>query len=266
MVGWFRWGGLGRVLGKRMAAGLTAADWAWIAGLGVLLPLIWHGFFTRVPAFHGRDIFFGAELADKLSASKLPDPVEYLVAPVFLGNSIGLAQCLGTLLFILTSVVWVAGWRVALRGRVLGFGGRRTGKWFGWTGPFAAALSLPATALPAIEFGRGGVPERGDLLPAAVLLGYAVLWLLVVLVRAAFLGRPDRGLERATVARVLVPAFLCAAIATGIAGRLAAAEHRRWLARDPLGVISEQYDGLTKYEFLATRMIREKLLAAFREE
>ncbi len=266
MVGWFRWGGLGRVLGKRMAAGLTAADWAWIAGLGVILPLIWHGFFTRVPAFHGRDIFFGAELADKLSASKLPDPVEYLVAPVFLDNSIGLAQCLGTLLFILTSVVWVAGWRVALRGRVLGFGGRRTGKWFGWTGPLAAALSLPATALPAIEFGRGGVPERGDLLPAAVLLGYAVLWLLVVLVRAAFLGRPDRGLERATVARVLVPAFLCAAIATGIAGRLAAAEHRRWLARDPLGVISEQYDGLTKYQFLTTRMMREKLLAAFREE
>jgi hypothetical protein len=68
------------------------------------------------------------------------------------------------------------------------------------------------------------------------------------------------------VARVLVPAFLCAAIATGIAGRLAAAEHRRRLAPAPHGGISEQYDGLTKYEFITTRMIREKLLAAFREE
>jgi hypothetical protein len=91
-----------------------------------------------------------------------------------------------------------------------------------------------------------------------------VLWLLVVLARAA-LGRPAHGLERATVARVLVSGFLCAAIAIGIAGRFAAAEHRHWMALDPFGVVAPQYNGVTKYEYLTTRWLQERLLSSFRD-
>ncbi len=259
LLGWFRWGGLGRTLGKRMAEGLTPRDWAWILGLGILAPLAWHGVVTRIPAFHARDIFFHIPIEKKYLFSTTPVIVNVIEEHSPL-NIIGILQCLSTLILLATATVRVASWRVAKRGRVFGFGRKRFASWFAWTGPLAAALALPACGIPAMVFAAGGAPEPRQLLPAAALLGYAVLWLLVVSGRAAF-GLPSRGLERAITARVLVPAILMAAVALGVAGRLAAAEHRHWMARTPFGVLSPRYDGVTKYEHLATRWIQEQLLS-----
>jgi len=263
VFGWFRLGRLDRTMGRRLSEGLTPADWAWIVVGGIFVPLAWHGLATRIPAFHGRAIFLNIPIVKEYVFAKHPEFTNIVTTPAPI-NIIAILQCFATLFFIVTSVVWIAGRRVALRGRVLGFGRRRFSKWFGWTGPLAAALALPACALPAIVFDSGEIPESRHLLPAAILLGYAALWLLVVFGRAVF-GLPSRGLERATVARALVPAFLCAAIAVGVAGRFAAAEHRHWLALDPFGVADPQYGGITKYEYRTTRWLQERLLSSFRD-
>jgi hypothetical protein len=260
LLGWFRGGGLGRTLGKRLADSLTPRDWAWILGVGILAPLVWHGLVTRIPAFHAREIFFHIPVEKEYLFSTKPLIVNVLEEHSPL-NIIGILQCLSTLLFIATATVRTANWRVAKAGRVFGFGRKRIASWFAWTAPIAAALALPACGIPAMVFAAGGAPEPRQLLAAAVLIGYAVLWLLVVGGRAVF-GLPRRGLERATTARVLVAAFLVAAIAVGVAGRLAAVEHRRSVAINPFGVPSPRYDGSTKYDHRVVQWIRERLLGA----
>jgi hypothetical protein len=153
-------------------------------------------------------------------------------------------------LMIVLPVV-IAGWRLAKRGAPLGLASRRA--WIGMAAAACAMLAVPAFG--AIMLG----PNEIMLGAASILLGVSVLWLVVGFFRNV-LGRDVHALRRATLARMVLPAWVFGMGVMAVSMPIHYAQERRWIQQDVLSRISAEKPAPNLYEWDVTQQLRKELL------
>ncbi|MCX6866482.1 MAG: hypothetical protein NTV46_09745 [Verrucomicrobia bacterium] len=212
----------------RMLDLLRPADWAWLLSGGALLPLLWYFVITRLTPLGVRE--WSLKSTDCLQA---------------LGQ-------FGSLVVLMVVCPVVMSIRIlGTRGAVLGLAARRP--WPGGLAVAAAAVGIPA-------FGAV-IWQTNDrlLLYASLLLALAVLWLLVGFCRNIFCRRVH-ALRRATLARMVIPAWILGMLGFALAVPLHYAEERFWIQQDHLLEISAAAPALSRYEYDVTQILRAELL------
>ena len=194
---------------RGLAAGLIplfkAVDAAWVAGLGILLPLAWHIGITRFTPLGCR--YLGL--------------MEWDMMP-------GLQQAGGSLLFSACMLQQTLRWRLAKRMGLIGL--RASKLWSGWTVAAVAALFVPAIGMVVM------VPRQQEtfLLLGSSMAGIPMLWLIWRAGMTA-LQPQEAALEGVLLSRLLVPAYTVAAGVLLLAVVPLQKEERKWVARDTLG-------------------------------
>jgi hypothetical protein len=203
-------------------------EWAWILLGGILLPVLWYSAITRLTPLSAREwsLHWTAFIQPSCQFGALV--VMMVIFPVVIAS-----RCL------------------AKRGGPPGPATRRP--WFGWLAAGSAALAIPAFGV--IPYGR-----RDMLLyVAAVLLGIAMCWLLVGFVRCVF-GRAVHAPRRATLARMVLPAWILGMLVCALAVPLHYAEERHWIQQDRLLEITVDAPALSRYEYNVTQVLRAELM------
>jgi hypothetical protein len=194
---------------RGLAAGLIplfkSVDVAWLGGLGILLPLVWHIGITRFTPLGCRHIGL----------------MEWDMMP-------GLQQAGGSLLFSVCMLQQTLRWRLAKRMGLIGL--RPPKLWTGWAVAAVAALFVPAIGLVIL------VPRQQEifLVLGSSMAGIPLLW---VIWRAGMtaLQPQEAALEGVLLSRLLVPAYTVAAGVLLLAVAPLQKEERRWVAQDTLG-------------------------------
>jgi hypothetical protein len=217
-----------RVLAPRMLDLLRPSDWAWILLGGVMLPVLWYLTITRLTPLSARE--WSPRMTD-------------FIQPV----------CQFSSLLALTVILPVVIATKCLGKRGAAFGLTNHRPWFGWLAAGCAALAIPAFGV--MGYGR----ERLFLNAAALLLGVAVLWLLVGFIRNV-LGRPVHALRRATLARLVLPAWILGMLGFALAVPLLYDTERHWIQHDRLLEIAADAPSLSRYEYAVTQVLRAELL------
>lgn len=245
----FRVSALSRRLAARMTELLRPADWAWIVGLGILLPFAYVMGINRLTPLGGRE--FG------MRGTALPMPA---------------CHFLGLLVLWLLVPVQIIRWRLARRAG--GFGFSRPSL-IGWVAvawavafvPWIGWIAISAAHLPVWKLLGLTLSQRIGLSPITMLsqvyrpllfvLGVPALWLCGVAARG-LLGGADRHFHRAAAARVLVVSWAAALGVVCLASQgFKAAEHY-WFVRDELGRMDPAQPAWSVYEFrVATQMRKE---------
>jgi hypothetical protein len=226
----FRQNLLVRVLSKRMLDLLRPADWAWIMICGILLPVIWFYVITRLTPLGARE--WSLRRLDFIPAS-------------------GQFGSLAALLVIFPGVL--ASSRLCKRGAPLGLCARF--RWIGKSAAVAAALAIPAFGAIELNIAGGRIP----LIIACALLGFSVLWMLVEFGRNT-LGLHLYALRRATLARMVHPAWIFGMLIMAVSAPLHYAEERFWIRQDKLFEITAEHPAPTRYEWEVTQVLRKELL------
>jgi hypothetical protein len=219
-----------RRLSGRLADLLKPVDWAWILGGGVVLPFLFYLAIYRLTPLGARDWS--------------------IVASIFIVPA-GQVAAMGFLMIVLP--VLIARWRLGKRGAVLGWHEGRA--WMGWTAVVCGALSLPVFGL---GFASGSAGEKVMMI-AAALLGILVLAWLVLGLRAVFSKRPAL-LRRATLSRVLVPAYALGMLLMVASMPFYHAAEKRWLAQDRLMEITPEAPAMSRYEWQVAQALRAENL------
>lgn len=219
-----------RRLSGRLVDLLKPVDWAWILGGGVVLPFLFYLVIYRLTPLGARDWS--------------------IVASIFIVPA-GQVAAMGFLMIVLP--VLIARWRLGKRGAVLGWHKGRA--WMGWAAVICGTLSLPVFGL---GFASGSAGET-VMMAAAALLGILVLAWLVLGLRAVFSKRPAL-LRRATLSRVLVPAYALGMLLMVASMPLYHAAEKRWLARDRLMEITPETPALNRYEWQVAQALRAENL------
>jgi hypothetical protein len=217
-------------LSRRLEDLLRPADWAWILGGGVGLPMLFYLVIYRLTPLGARDW--------SLAASAFIVPA-------------GQAAAMGLLMIVLP--VLIARWRLGKRGAALGWYKGRA--WMGWTAVACGALSLPVFGL---SFASGKGSEVVMMVASALLGILALAWLLLGL-RAVFSKRPAL-LRRVTLSRVLVPAYAFGMLLMAASMPLYHAAEKRWLAQDRLMEITPEAPALSRYEWQVAQALRAENL------
>lgn len=194
---------------RGLAAGLMALfkrrDFAWLAGLGILLPLLWHIAVIRFTPLGCRDLGLNG-------ISMVPPAVLQIIASV---------------LFAWCMLLQTARWRIAKRAGLVGL--RCGGMWVGWTAAAIAALCVPAAGIL-----RYLPPNEEYLLFGVPVLGLPTLWLIWRTGLAMFQPR-EAALGGVLACRLLVPLFTAAAALCLLLMFPLRAEEKKWVALDHLG-------------------------------
>lgn len=217
-------------LSRRLEDLLSPADWAWILGGGVGLPMLFYLTIYRLTPLGARDWSIAASA---------------FIVPA------GQAAAMGLLMIVLP--VLIARWRLGKRGAVLGWHKGRA--WMGWAAVICGALSLPVFGL---SFASGTGSEVVMMVASALLGILALAWLLLGL-RAVFSKRPAL-LRRATLSRVLVPAYALGMLLMAASMPLYHAAEKRWLAQDRLMEITPEAPALSRYEWQVAQALRAENL------
>ena len=225
-----RAGLLVRRISARLEQVLRPIDWAWILGGGVLAPFLFYLAIYRLSPLGARDW--------SLSASAFLVPSGQIAA-------------MGFLMIVLP--VLIAGRKLGRRGAMLGW--EKDHAWLGWSAVACGALSLPVTGL-SFASGKG---SEITMTIAALLLGVLALGWLAIGIRAVFSKRPAL-LRRATLSRILVPAYALAMLFMVASMPLYHAAEKHWLAQDRLTEISPDAPALSRYEWQVARALRAELL------
>ncbi len=219
------------LLSARTADLLHRADWLWIIGGGVIIPLLWHLAVTRLSPIASR------ETSLSWTAFIMPS-----------------CEFGGLLVTALVFPTFIASRRLSKRAACLGLAPRR--RWTGWLATACAFLSIPAAGTMML------FPSAISFTAIQVLLGIPLVWLISGFIRGLF-GRPEHFLRRATLAHIILPAWLLGMIAFTISMPLHHAEERHWIRQDTLLRISPDKPGL-RYEYDVTQVLRAELLAMVR--
>jgi hypothetical protein len=212
----------------RMLDLLRPADWAWLLSGGVLMPLLWYFVITRLTPLGARE--WSLKSTDCLQA-------------------FGQFGSFVALMVVFPVVMSIR--MLGKRGAVLGLAARRP--WPGGLAVAAAALGIPA-------FGAVMWQTNDRLLLYAFLLpALAVLWLLVGFCRNIFCRRVH-ALRRATLVRMVIPAWILGMLGFALAVPLHYAGERCWIQQDHLLEISAEAPSLTRYEYDVTQILRAELL------
>jgi hypothetical protein len=210
---------------------LRPADFAWVGGLGIALPALWHGAVTGGTPLGGRDLTIRV----------------WEMKPLAL-------QAAGSFLFASCLLVQSARWRLAKRGGFLGF---RPVLWPGWVMAAVAALFVPATG--AVHYLPKWQEEYLNFGSAAA--GLPLLWLLWRAF-ALILGPRGAALPGVLVCRMLVPAFLAAAAVLLAVTPLLKREEVKWITRTTLGVPDPAGSGWSAADARMAGWKRQRMLEA----
>lgn len=218
-------------LSKRLQDLFRWNDWVWILGGGIVIPVLWYFAITRLTPFS----------APEWSMR----PSGFLLPAAQLGS-------LTVLMLVASSVI--ASTRLATRAGFLGLKPRLP--WLGRLAVISAALAIPMVgALPVIR-------SLGNMLffTGCTLAGVALLWLVWGLACHA-LGKPrDRSLRRATLARMMVPAWIFGMLVFALLMPVHYAEERHWIQQDRLLEITAESPAMTCYERDLTEVLRKELM------
>ena len=215
-------------IASRLELLLTAADWCWILGAGVVLPFGAVSAISNFSPLGGMEWGFGGT---------------YFL-PV--------GQFLALLLLMICVPVLIARWRITRRAGRLGIGSARSIA--GWLSVAGVVAFLPVMGWIA--------PFEHNLqrfLPIAYILGGGIVLWLVVTVFRSFVGRARNFIFRQTVARALVPAYALGGILLLVSVPIFHAAAMRWFRLDEL---SRPYRGSTWYEYQIADGMRSELREA----
>ena len=221
-----------RLPAKRMAGVLGAADWVWVVGLGIAVPILFFLTLTRLTPLSGRE--YGASHF------------------TFLFPGIHLA---GLLLGLLIAPAIAVRWRLWVRLAPFGLRDR-------FTFPIAlAAMAMIAVwslaALPFVErIGPGHLMLIAIAAPPALCLS-------LVLANAlrAVLGKPAARLAQCATAAAVLPAYPIAIIALCALTPIYTAGEKGWIARETLLRIDPDAPDLGAYEFSNAAQKRKEINA-----
>lgn len=219
-----------RLPAKRMVGVLGVADWAWVGGLGVFLPILFFLAVTRLTPLGGRD--YGASYF------------------LFLFPGV---QLVALLLALLAAPAVVVRWRLGKRLAPFGFGDR-------FTVPVALAVLavLGVWSLAALPFVEGlGMDEFA----LAALAAPPALCLALLFANAlrSILGKPAARLAQCVTAMAALPAYPVAIIALCALTPIHHASEKRWLARETLLRIDPAAPDLGAYEFKVAAQKRKEI-------
>jgi hypothetical protein len=236
-----------RRLARRMESLLTAGDWAWVLGLGLVPPLLYVLAVNRFTPFGGRE-------SGLLGG--------HMLLPA--------AQFFGLLMLWILVAAWVIRWRLGKRAAVFGMG--KSNVWL-----VVAPLILVMAFIPVVGWAAttGSVPEiwveeldwpspaiagrasEARLWIPFALLAVSLLWMIGA-VGIAWLGKPASRLQSATIVQAMVP--VCGAgmlLMAGLAPLFKGAE-RHWFREDRLMKFDPARPGLSGYEYeIAVEMRKE---------
>ncbi len=218
-----------RALAARLLDLLRPSDWAWLLLGGVVAPVLWYLAITRLTPLSAREWSLGQS-----------------------GFLLPICQKAALPLLLACLPLALAEWRLGLRGA--GFGLETSRRWLGWWAAGAAALAIPALGAAACGL------ELGLPLLAAGLLGGPLCWLLAPEFRRAAWAK-RHALRRATVARMAVPAWLCAMLLCALALPFHYAEERQWLGEDRLLEVPAEIPAMSRYEAQLVPLLRADTLA-----
>lgn len=223
---------------RGMALGLSPllqrADFGWLAGLGIAVPLAWHVLVTRFTPLACRD--FALTEWDMIPALSQA------------GGSVLLSACL---------LLQTARWRIARRGGFLAL--RPPVLWPGWAAAAVAALFVPS--LGVVRYLTRW--EEEFLLLGSTAAGLPLLWLLWRGGAIAF-GPRAASLGGVLTCRLLFPAFLAMAGVLLTSMPLLKSEERRWVARDAVGGTDPAGSGLGRLKARTEAALRAELLEAMK--
>lgn len=200
---------------KGLAKGLMPlfrwSDHLWIAGLGLVLPLVWYVGITRLTPLGVRDLALDDD-----------DGVAIIVSAI---------QVSGALMFGAVAMLWATYWRWEKRGGFLCL--RGGGVFLGWVLALLAAASIPAAG--SVRF----ITFKDDDNLAMYLIGVSglavlgLLWLLWIGILN--LCTPKANALRANlVSRTVLGWYLVGALCLVAGAELLRFEERVWIARDTL--------------------------------
>lgn len=206
---------------------LRPADWLWLFFLGVIAPIALQQFVYRLTPLGGRD--WG------MMHSRL----------VTMGG-----QFTSLLVLLLLVPVLVARWRLRKRGAAIGLVADRS--WAIWAAvAFALLGMLLVGAVPhwnekPMYYACGAVLAA----PLFVMLGNAIV---------SLTGNVEHTLGRAMINRILVPVYLCSALALSFLLPIYRAEERYWVARDELMTPTPESPVVSQYEAKVARAMNAQL-------
>lgn len=225
-----------RVPAKRMAGVLGMADWAWVIGLGVVLPILLFLIVTRLTPLGGRE--YGA---------------------MFFVLAFPGVQYAALLLALLIVPAILVRWRLSKRLAPFGFGDR-------FTVPLALAVMAmiavwSLAALPVVEH-----LTKVDLLnnfTFAALAAPPVLCLCLLFANAlrSILGKPAARLAQCATAVAVLPAYPIAILILCALTPIYSAGEKRWLAKETLLRIDPDAPNLGAYEFKVADQKRKEINA-----
>ena len=219
-----------RGLAKRMEALMRPADWAWLLGVGVVMPLVYMMILNRLTPLGGRDL--GLQTT-------------FMLLPT--AHFLGL-----TVLMILLSVL-ITRWRLGKRAAEFRFPSGKSK--LGWLAVACAVAFIPAVGWGACAGSKAGLAA------AAGLILLPTLWLLVVMTCAVF-SKPSKLFHRSTSARVLLPVYATAMLLMVSPVPVYKAAGQYWFEQDTLIRLDPAYPSMTRYEYEAAVQMRRELRTA----
>jgi hypothetical protein len=237
-----------RRLARRMESLLTAGDWAWVLGLGLVPPLLYVLAVNRLTPFGGRELgLLGSHML-------LP-----------------FAQFFGLLMLWILVTTWVIRWRLGKRAAVFGMG--KSNAWLaavplilvaafilvvGWA---ATTGSVPEIWKEELDWSSPDIPGRASEARLWIpfgLLAVSLLWMIGA-AGIAWLGKPASRLQSATIVQAMVP--VCGAgmlLLAGLTPLFKGAE-RHWFREDRLMKFDPARPGWSGYEYEIALEMRKEL-------
>ena len=221
---------LTRRLSDHFVSLLRPVDWLWIIGVGIVFPMVFYVVISRFTPLGAR--------AWSMKASLFVVPSGQFSSMVYL--------------MIVLPLVMIRR-RLALRGGAVGLAGGQ--QIFAWIAVISGILALPVFGLTF----QVSQPKESVMIGAGSLLALLQLYPLVAGVRALF-SRQSSLLRRATVARLLLPAYVLGMLAM-IAGMIFFhAEEKHWIRQDRLMEMTVESPSMTRFEYDLTQVMKQELI------
>lgn len=218
-------------LSKRLQGLFGWSDWLWIGVGGIVIPLLWFLAISRFTPLSARE--WGMK------------PSGFLLPALQLGSL--------TVLMLVSSAVIASG-RLAKRAGFLGLNPRLP--WLGWVAVISAALAIPVVGAMTV-FPNLGYPL---FFIGCGLSGVALLWLVWGFFCHALGKPPTQSLRRATLARMMVPAWVFGMLVFALLVPFHYAEERHSIQQDRVLEITAESPAMTRYERDLTAVLRKELM------
>lgn len=223
----FRKGSIAALVSRRLLDLLRPWDWVRLIVGGVFFPALWYLAITRLTPLTARDWSVTWSMFVPICGQFGSFFLSLLILPTVIARSV-------------------------LSKRAAAFGFTPRFPRLGWLA--AAAALAGVAAFGAVQFYAGS--RLLIILPAMFPLCSVVAWILSGFAS----GRPLHGLCRATVRRIVLPAWAAGILALALLIPFHYAEEQYWIQRDRVGEISTDAPSMSRYEYQVTQVLRSEVL------